>query len=252
MAGRDPVLYDVMMARRGRDWDIAWYLALAADAGGPVLELAAGTARVLQPLISAGLDAYGLEFDRAMLARGRARIEATSGADAAERLTRGDMRRFKHDRRYNLIAIPYNSLCLMQDERDLAKTFEAVEAHLAPGGRLAFDIIVADALPWASPPHRWGSDEPEKVLVEGKVVMFREEGVFDPATRKHHIRQHFVYPDTSEHEETLTLRQWRVAEIESALARRGWILEGGASGPDGLPLTPGNHTYAAIWRRSEA
>lgn len=245
MSGRDPALYDAMMAKRARSWDIAWYLALSRSAGGTVLELGAGTGRILMPLLEAGADAYGLEFDRQMLAHGKAKIAEKLGDAAALRLTQGDMRRFRHDRSYDLVLVPYNSFCLLQDRAELDRTLSSVERHLMPSGKLAFDIILADALPWSEPPYRWNSDGQVEVAGTG-VVRFEEEGVYDPATRAHQIRQRFQWPDGREREETLTLHQWRVGDLEDALVSRGWAAADGLAGPP----TSGSHAYSAVWRRT--
>ncbi len=247
MPGRDPLLYDARLALRERSWDIAWYLSLARAASGPVLELGAGTARVLVPMLEAGTDAYGLEFDRHMLALGKAKIAAKLGGEAAGRLSQGDMRRFRHDRAYALIAVPYNSFCLLQDRDELDRTLGSVELNLAPGGKLAFDVIVADELPWSKPPYRWDAGE-QSMWVDERIVRFTEEGCFDPDTRAHRIRQRFFLPDGAEREETLTLHQWRIEDLEASLTARGWTRDDGVPGDRSSSPTSGTHAYSAVWR----
>ena len=67
-------LYDLDLAEDPGDVDL--YLALAARAGGKVIELGCGTGRITVPLAAAGHDVTGVDIDPTMLARARARAEA--------------------------------------------------------------------------------------------------------------------------------------------------------------------------------
>ena len=77
-------LYDLDLVEDPGDLDL--YLALAARAGGSVLELAAGTGRIAVPLAEAGHAVTAVDIDAAMLARLRRRAEAAGDA-ARRRLT---------------------------------------------------------------------------------------------------------------------------------------------------------------------
>src|SRR5204862_7835775 len=98
----DAGLYDLLF--EGFDYGVAFYLAQAREAGGPVLDLCCGTGRVLLPLLRAGVDADGVDAFPAMLeaARRKARAEGF-----APELTRAEMREFRLPRRYALIIIPF-------------------------------------------------------------------------------------------------------------------------------------------------
>lgn len=64
------------------------------------------------------------------------------------------MRDFVLDRRFPLVIIPYNSLQLLPTQADQRRCFEAVAAHLEPGGLLGLevtDFLVAATAPVA--PH---------------------------------------------------------------------------------------------------
>lgn len=216
---RDPRLFDAVA--EGREWDARWYLALARAAGGPVLEVGAGTARLLLPLLSAGVDAWGLEREPAMAAHGRTKIARALGPETTLRLLEGDVRDFAHDRRYRLVALTWNVVCALKTPDDLARGLERIAAHLAPGGELALDMVVADALPWSRPPYHWGPAR-RSLEVDGIPVQFEEEGRFDPATRLHSIEYRYRFADGSTRQETFALRAWGIDELEAALAARGW------------------------------
>ena len=80
-------------------------LALAARAGGPVLELAVGSGRLTVPLAADGDDVTGVDLDPAMLARARAGRERRGPAVARRvRLVEGDARTDPAARRRQLPA----------------------------------------------------------------------------------------------------------------------------------------------------
>src|SRR5262249_15798650 len=66
---RDAVLYDWEYRRR-RD-DVAFYRMLAAERGGPVLDLGCGTGRLLIPLARDGFDVVGVGLSASLPARAR-------------------------------------------------------------------------------------------------------------------------------------------------------------------------------------
>ena len=122
-------LYDWELAHvAGRlDQDVAFYRALAARIGGPVLELACGTGRLTVPL-----GAVGLDLDAGMLARARRR--------GARALVQADMRRFALGRRFGVVAIAYNSLQLLLGDAAVLSCLRCAAGHLAPDGVLALEV----------------------------------------------------------------------------------------------------------------
>ena len=81
-------LYDLDLHDDPGDLDL--YLALADRAGGPILELAAGTGRLAVPLAAAGHRVTAVDLDPAMLDRARQRRRRERGiADRPPRARRG-------------------------------------------------------------------------------------------------------------------------------------------------------------------
>ena len=119
----------------------AFYREEARRWGGPVLELACGTGRLTLPLALDGHEVVGLDASGAMLeaARGKA---AQAGLEPEFVL--GDMRDFDLGRRFGLVVISCNSLAHLTDRDDLRACLAAVWRHLAPGGALAFDVVLPD------------------------------------------------------------------------------------------------------------
>jgi len=138
-------LYDLDLADDPGDLDL--YLALAARAGGPILELAVGTGRLAVPLARAGHAVTGIDRDAAMLARARDRA-AAAGPDIAGRLRLelGDacQIRLRDAGSYRLAFVALNSLLLFGDRDAQAAAVATLAAHLEPGGIAAVDVWLPD------------------------------------------------------------------------------------------------------------
>ena len=123
----------------------AFYREEARRWGGPVLELACGTGRLTLPFALDGHEVVGLDASGAMLeaARGKA-AQAGVGSGLTAEFVLGDMRDFDLGRRFGLVVISCNSLAHLTDRDDLRACLAAVRRHLAPGGALAFDVVLPD------------------------------------------------------------------------------------------------------------
>jgi len=156
-------LYDLLF----RDYadDLDFYLGAAKAAGGPVLDLGCGTGRVLLRALAAGLDIDGLDDSAEMLARLRSNAAARG---LAPRVTQGDMRGFRMARRYPCVMIPFNAFAHNLTADDQVATLRCCHEHLAPGGRLVFDVFSATpamvATPMAEPVLELEKPHPETGL----------------------------------------------------------------------------------------
>jgi SAM-dependent methyltransferase len=119
--------------------DLPWWRALAAETGGPVLDIGAGTGRVTLDLAAQGLEVVALDEEPALL---------TALAHRAARLTvetvAADARCFALDRRFGLIVVPMQTLQLFGGPLGRAAFLGCAHRHLRPGGLLA--AAVADAM----------------------------------------------------------------------------------------------------------
>jgi SAM-dependent methyltransferase len=132
----DPDLYDALLPIGTPCID--FYVGLAREQAGPVLELACGSGQLLVRLAATGLPVTGLDNAQPMLDAARRRADA---ANVAVDLQLADMRSFALSRRFALIAIARNSLLHMLTTEDLLATLATVRDHLAPGGIFAFDVF---------------------------------------------------------------------------------------------------------------
>jgi SAM-dependent methyltransferase len=139
-------LYDLDLSEDPGDLDLL--LALAARAGGPILELASGSGRLTIPLAEDGHEVTGVDTDPAMVARAHDRAEAAGRAVARRvRLVVDDARtvRLPDAGDYRLAFIPLNSIFLMGSRADQAAAVLTLAVHLAPGGLAMIDAWLPDA-----------------------------------------------------------------------------------------------------------
>jgi ubiquinone/menaquinone biosynthesis C-methylase UbiE len=122
--------------------DIPFYVELAREADGPVVELAVGTGRVAIPVAQAiGRRVIGLDASPGMLRQARAHA-AEAGVDLW--LIEGDMRELALEEPAALIYCPFRALLHLRTWADRRRTFERVAASLRPGGRFAWNAFAFD------------------------------------------------------------------------------------------------------------
>jgi SAM-dependent methyltransferase len=140
-----PDLYDELIPAGAH---VPFYVDLARQQAGPVLELACGTGQITIPVASSGVRTLGLDRSAAMLEVAKRRASAVSAAAA---FVQGDMRQFAFDREFSLIFAARNSLLHLLSTMDLLAAFTAVKRHLAADGLFAFDIFNPDVAKLARP-----------------------------------------------------------------------------------------------------
>jgi ubiquinone/menaquinone biosynthesis C-methylase UbiE len=122
--------------------DVQFYVELARETEGPLVELAVGNGRVAIPVArETGRHVLGLDASQAMLDQARAKADA-AGVDLE--LRQGDMRELELDEPAGLIYIPFRSLLHLPTWADRRRVFERVQASLRPGGRFAWNAFVFD------------------------------------------------------------------------------------------------------------
>ena len=124
--------------------DVDFYVRRALEAGGPVVELGAGTGRIAIPTAQAGKDVIAVDRSPAMLGEARVRAAAAGVTDRIA-FVEQDMRTFVADPPVELVTIPYRSFLHMVTTEDQLACLEAVRRSLVPGrGRLALNMFVPD------------------------------------------------------------------------------------------------------------
>lgn len=140
--------WDEAYASRYEEWsahmtaDIPFYVELALQANGPLVELAIGNGRVAIPVAQAtGRTVIGIDTSPLMLAQTRANA-ARANVELDLRL--GDMRDLALDEPAALIYCPFRALLHLPSWQDRRRTFERVAASLQPGGRFAWNAFAFD------------------------------------------------------------------------------------------------------------
>jgi SAM-dependent methyltransferase len=122
--------------------DVPFYVELAREADGPIVELAVGNGRVAIPVArEIGRKVIGIDRSPAMLAQARARAEE---AGVELELREQDMRDFELEEPAALIYCPFRALLHLPTWRDRRRAFERVAANLRPGGRFVWNVFVFD------------------------------------------------------------------------------------------------------------
>ncbi len=153
MSGYDAIapVYDDWSAHMSEDVD--FYVSLAAEATGPIVELAVGNGRVAVPIAErTGRRVIGIDASQAMLDRARERAEA---AGVELELRHGDMRELALDEPTDLVICPFRSLLHLPTWADRRRVFEQVAGALVPGGRFAWNSFAFDPLVAAAHAGRW-------------------------------------------------------------------------------------------------
>ncbi len=106
-----------------------------------VLELGAGSGRVLTALARPDCELWGLELDPELLALGRRAVKRLPpSARRQVRLVQGNMESFTLPRRFERVLLPYNGFYCLRSASAARRCLRAVRAALEPGGLFAFDV----------------------------------------------------------------------------------------------------------------
>lgn len=140
--------WDESFSHRYDEWsagvteDVAFYIDLAREADGPLVEVAVGNGRVAIPVARAtGRPVIGIDTSPAMLEQARTRA-AEANVELDLRLA--DMRDLELDEPAGLVYCPFRALLHLSTWADRRRTFERVAASLRPGGRFAWNAFAFD------------------------------------------------------------------------------------------------------------
>jgi SAM-dependent methyltransferase len=218
-----PRYYDHAYQRHTRD--LAFYVALARRARGPVLELGAGTGRVTLALLRAGVSVTAVDRSAPMQARARERVARLPAAQQARvRWATADLRRLRLRERFALVLAPFNLLMHMHTRTDLEQALAAVRRHLAPRGRFAFDVLMPDLGVLRRDPARFYRCRPVFDPSDGHHHAYAEAFDYDPATQVQTVSMHFQRLDKPEidRQTLLSLRYYFPQELSALLHYNGF------------------------------
>lgn len=224
-------LYDHVGPYRTRR-DVDFYVDMAKEIGGRVLEIGSGTGRVLIPTARAGVTITGLDNSPSMLEvcqRNLAQEEQQVQKNVW--LTTGDMRNFDLDEQYDLITIPFRPFQHMLTVEDQMACLKTVRKHLKSSGTFVFDLF-NPSIPGLADESRLDSAqaEPEVVMPDGRRFIrthrFVSKDYFNQINNLELIHD-VVWPDGT-HSQSIFAFQMRYLfrfEVEHLLIRCGFKVE---------------------------
>ncbi len=139
--------------------DVRFYVELARDAGGPVVELGVGTGRIAIPTAAAGIAVIGIDSSRGML---EVCAEAAAAAGVAQLLDLrvGDLADPQVHDRVRLVTCPFRAYLHLRSDEERLRALGAARDLLVPGGKLVFDVFAPGDDDIAQTHGRWLEREP--------------------------------------------------------------------------------------------
>jgi SAM-dependent methyltransferase len=199
--------------------DLALWERLAAEAGGPVLELGCGTGRVALHLARRGHPLIGLDREPALLA-----VLSERGEGLPVTALAADARDFSLDEEVALALAPTQFLQLLGGPEERVACLGCVAANLRPGGLLAAAIVERMPEPDGAPPPL-----PDVRDVDGWVyASLATEAAIGPGEIVIHRLRTTVSPTGELHEEPNQVRihTFEAAQLEAEAAQVGLVAVG--------------------------
>lgn len=125
----------------GYDKDVSFYVRLAKESGGPIIELGCGTGRALFPIAQAGVEAVGLELSEPMLDIARKKLGQMS--DSVQKkvlLIQGNMADFVLKNRFSAAILPDNQFRELQTVEEQKSCLRCVANCLKKKGCIVVEI----------------------------------------------------------------------------------------------------------------
>ena len=246
--------YDYVVPYQSRK-DIDFFVGMAQEEGGPVLEVGCGSGRILIPTAKAGIEIVGLDLSPSMLALCREKLSRESEAvQARAKLVEGDMRDFALGREFKLVTTPFRPFQHLIAVEDQMSCLRSIHRHLVKDGILILDLFNPDLRRLTDMKYiNKTEDEPEFSMPDGRKVVRRGRVLTrDIINQRQEVElAHCVtYPDG--HEEVVAQRFWLRHffrfEVQHLLARTGFDVEKTYSDYDKSPLgakEPGELIFVA-------
>ena len=223
--------YDYVVPYRERN-DVRFFVELAQQADGPVLEIGCGTGRILIPTARAGVTIAGLDSSAPMLAVCREKLShEPSEVRSKVELFEGDMRQLNLGREFRLVTFPFRPFQHLITVEEQLACLRGVHRHLVAGGRLALDLF-NPSIPLLAD-DRLLEDlnrEPPFTMPDGRKVLRRfyiHARDFFRQTQDVELVHRVTYPDGREERlaARFTMRYVFRFEAEHLLARAGFEIE---------------------------
>jgi SAM-dependent methyltransferase len=214
--------------------DVGFYVALAVESDGPVVELGVGTGRIAIPTALAGVHVIGVDTSEGMIDVAREQAERHGVASFVD-LRQGDLRAPPVQGRFPLVTSPFRALLHMETDEDRATALSAAHKLVAKDGRFVFDVFEPSSEDIEETNGRWLEREPG----------IWERAEWDEKTRTLILGLRSAGAETEMSLAWLTVDEWRELvegagfEVDSLY---GWF--------DGQPYAGGEDSVWVCRRRS--
>lgn len=204
--------------------DVSFFKNIIPEYGNEVLEIACGSGRLTIPLKKEGINITGLDLSDKMieLAKEKAKKE-----DLDIDFIVGDCRDFDLNKKFDVIFIPFNSICHIYKTEDVINFFSCVKKHLKEKG-----IFIISVFNPAMEYLTRKNDDLYKIYSyndpygQGPVEIW-ERTDYDNSTQISNLKWHFRFKKSGEeHIFPLNMKMYFPVELESILKMSGFeILE---------------------------
>lgn len=244
MRGYDSSSYGDGMADVYDDWypgDPATESCVAAlrglAAGGPVLELGAGTGRLAIALSDAGLETHALDGSAEMLRR----LTAKPGG-AAVQCHVADLAGPYPDRPFRLVFVAVNTFFGLLSEADQRRAMAAVSERLDPHGCFVIEAFVPE------PAHNGDRVEVRDLGVDRVVLSISRTDASSQRASGQFVELRDGQP--------VRLRPWAIRwatpeQLDAMANDAGLVLDRRWGGWDGSAFGPDSPSHVSIYRRRE-
>jgi SAM-dependent methyltransferase len=202
------------------DLDLPLWRALAAETGGLVLDVGAGTGRVSLELASGGVAVVALDAEASLLAA----LERRAAGLPVETVV-ADARDFALSRRFSLVLVPMQTLQLLGGRSGRAAFFRCALDHLHPGGLLA--VALADAMDCFDAEHDMPPPPDEREILGVRYASSLLAVVEEDGRAAIHRRREIVGPDDRNEsvEDIVRLDRVTADEVAREAAELGFLVE---------------------------
>lgn len=175
--------------------DLAMYSRLAAQYGGPVLDVGCGTGRVLVHLAQEGYPVHGVDTSRAMLDRLDIKLKAYPHLAEYITYTHGDIMSYTSREDYRLTLLTYNALMHFHEQDTQIALLERLHTITHSEGLLVIDLPNAG--------ETFATQETDSVLLDrtfldpetGHMIMLQSTSYLDRVTQL--LRVQWIYDEVT-------------------------------------------------------
>ena len=250
-----PLLYDQVPLYKARR-DVAFYVDLAMDSKGPVLEVGCGSGRILLPTARKGVRIDGVDSSAAMLQRCASKLaEEANETRSLVNLYQDRASHFQLGKVYRLITAPFRVVQHLLSLDEQLGFLHSASRHLEPGGRLVFDVFNPNLSALVAADGTEREDTPPTPLPDGR--LFRRTARVKRVRRVDQISEveliYYLVSDSGEETRLFThafdMRWYLRNELVLLVERGGFEIEEIYGDLDRSPITDDSPDIIVVARR---